>query len=99
MKNMSIGAIKCLLLSDCNRNSVQIMENPHVVFLCDNVPGFKDWLTEELYSPRSLMRLCRQTLRSSLSPNGLTQVDQLDIPRDLQDFILCKDIQMHHLIT
>ncbi|XP_060608178.1 ankyrin repeat domain-containing protein 7-like [Ruditapes philippinarum] len=92
IKTMALSTVKCLLKADCPRNVSQIMESPNIVYLCEQVPDFKHWLMEELYQPRSLMRLCRGTLRDCLSPANLTKLHLLDIPRQLQDFLLCKDL-------
>lgn len=93
MKTMALSTIKCLLRCDCPRDVNYIMEHPQIVYLCEQVPIFKQWLIDELYTPRSLMRLSRSTLRASLSPDNLTKVDTLDIPKQLQDFILCRDLR------
>lgn len=93
MKTMALSTIKCLLRCDCPRDVNYIMEHPQIVYLCEQVPTFKQWLIDELYTPRSLMRLSRSTLRASLSPDNLTKVDTLDIPKQLQDFILCRDLR------
>ena len=93
MRTMALSTVKCLLKADCPRNVSFIMEHPQIVYLCEVVPDFKHWLMEELYQPRSLMRLCRSTLRECLSPNNLTNLNMLDIPRHLQDFLLCKELR------
>ncbi|XP_045215823.2 putative ankyrin repeat protein RF_0381 [Mercenaria mercenaria] len=99
MKTMALSTVKCLLCVDCPRDVSYIMEHPQIIYLCEHVPDFKQWLIEELYTPRSLMRLCRSTVRASLSPNNLTNVHMLDIPRQLQDFILCRDIRGQDILT
>lgn len=93
LKTMALPTIKCLLRCDCPRDVKYIMEHPQVVYLCEQVPAFRQWLMNELYTPRSLMRLCRSTLRACLSPDNLTKVHTLDIPRQLQDFILCRNLR------
>lgn len=97
MKNSSLPTIKCLLLMDCPRNTFHILNNPQMVYVCDMVPEFKDWLNKELFNPRPLMRLCRGKIRSCLSPDNLTKVDKLDIPRQLQNFLLGYDIVPENL--
>jgi hypothetical protein len=52
------------------------------------VPEFDEYLNQEFLEPRSLMRLCREVVRASLSPFNLPHVSSLELPHSLCNFIL-----------
>ncbi|KAK6182610.1 hypothetical protein SNE40_010255 [Patella caerulea] len=86
----NLRLVERLLKADCDR-TYDILTAPKIVYLCGVLPKFKTWLHNELYTPRDLMRLSRSVIRKSLvSANCLVKVDNLDIPKTLQDFILSK---------
>lgn len=92
MKNTSLPTIRVLLLIDNPRDVEKMMNYPQMTYVFTLLPDFKQWVENELYNPRPLMRLCRGTIRACLSPNNLTRVSELDIPRQLQNFLLGYDI-------
>ena len=93
IKTRAIAAIKLLLLSDCQRDAKFIMDSPEVIELCDDIPDFKMWLKKELFTPRPLMRMCRENIRTCIG-NRLLNVSDIDLPKTLEDFVLVKDIQL-----
>lgn len=96
---MSIASLKILLKTDCRRESTKIIEDPSVIKLLDIVPEFKEWLFQELYTPRSLMRLCRELIRDSLyTDRTIEALQSLEIPVPLQNFLLARDVAPGNLL-
>ncbi|XP_052794875.1 ankyrin repeat domain-containing protein 7-like isoform X2 [Mya arenaria] len=94
--NMSLTTIVALLLADVPRDAA-IMQQENMLYLFERLPEFRAWISEEVQSPRSLKRLCRGYIRGQLGPEGLMHVSSFDLPRVLQDFILCRDIDPEDL--
>lgn len=93
VKIPAIQAMKIFLSADAPRNGCEnMMEQPQIIKVCEYVPEFRDWLLQELYTPKTLMRYCRGTIRSLLSPDRLCKLNELDLPQYLQDFLLARDI-------
>ncbi|XP_067686318.1 ankyrin homolog isoform X2 [Haliotis asinina] len=84
-----LRVIQLLLLADCDR-SYSLFSSDAVQVLCDRVPVFRDWLYKEMYSPKSLKRLCRGSLRHCLTLKGLTAINELQLPQSLKDFLLVR---------
>uniref|UniRef100_A0A0B6Y0P6 SOCS box domain-containing protein n=2 Tax=Arion vulgaris TaxID=1028688 RepID=A0A0B6Y0P6_9EUPU len=88
-----IGMLRLLLGCDCRRTTT-IMDVPRVVQSRQSLPVFDRWLQQELYSPRELKRLCRQTIRQCLSPMNTANMEQLPIPRLMKDYLLAKHLDL-----
>ncbi|XP_071103928.1 ankyrin repeat domain-containing protein 7-like isoform X1 [Haliotis cracherodii] len=84
-----LRVLQLLLMADCDR-SYSLLTSEAVQMLCDRVPVFRDWLYKEMYNPKSLKRLCRGSLRHSLTLKGLTTIDELPLPQTLKDFLLVR---------
>lgn len=56
--------------------------------------GFKQWLDQEIHQPTTLRRLCRKSIRKSLGPEHLKDVTQLQLPREMTDFIGLKSREL-----
>ena len=94
VKVPSIQTIKILLSADAPKTGCEnMMEQPQIIKVCEYVPEFKDWLLQELYTPKTLMRYCRGAIRGWLSPDRLNKLGELDLPMYLQDFLLAKEIR------
>lgn len=93
-----VGLLRLLLLSDCKR-SLDLLDTPRVIQARAQVPAFDAWLNDEFSQPRSLRRLCRESIRSSLSPKHTAYIDCLPLPRILKDFLLVKHIDLSWLNT
>ncbi|WAQ99845.1 ANKR7-like protein, partial [Mya arenaria] len=91
IEKMVLTNIVALLLADVHRDAA-IMQQENILYLCDRLPEFKAWIIEEIHTPRSLKRLSRGYIRGQLGPEGLVRASSLDLPRVLQDFLLCRDI-------
>lgn len=84
----------CLLLScDCHRTAA-IMDVQRVIQSRQTVPDFDRWLQEELYNPRELKRLCRQTIRQCLGLANTNNTDQLPVPKLMKDYLLAKNVDL-----
>jgi len=66
-----------------------------MIYLCERLPHLKTWFENELDTPRSLKRCCRSAIRGHISADRIKDVYEMEIPRFLQDFLLCKDITEH----
>ncbi|XP_052277566.1 serine/threonine-protein phosphatase 6 regulatory ankyrin repeat subunit A-like isoform X2 [Dreissena polymorpha] len=93
MTNSSLQTILTLLFCDVSREASVVMDNTYMQYVFERLPEFRDRLVKELYTPRTLQRLCREKIRTCLSSEGPARVMDLDLPRTLQDFVLCRDIQ------
>ncbi|KAH3830343.1 ankyrin repeat domain-containing protein 7-like [Dreissena polymorpha] len=93
MTNSSLQTILTLLFCDVLREASVIMDNTYMQNVFERLPEFRDRLVKELYTPRTLQRLCREKIRTCLSREGPARIMDLDLPRSLQDFVLCRDIQ------
>ena len=94
VKVPSIQTMKILLSADAPKTGCEnMMEQPQIIKVCEYVPEFKDWLLQELYTPKTLMRYCRGTIRGLLSPDRLNKLHELDLPMYLQDFLLANEIR------
>ena len=91
-----VQQIRLLLGSDSKR-STSILEAPRVQQACEQFPAFDTWLHHELYNPRELKRLCRQTIRTALGPQNTKYINSLPIPRILKDFLLAKHLDLSWL--
>ncbi|XP_005107546.1 ankyrin repeat domain-containing protein 65 [Aplysia californica] len=88
-----IPMLRLLLSSDCER-STTILDVPRVEQARCQVPVFNVWLQHELGNPRDLKRLCRQTIRSAMSPLNTKYINSLPLPQLLKDFLLAKRIDL-----
>ncbi|BFZ06249.1 hypothetical protein BsWGS_09288 [Bradybaena similaris] len=88
-----IGMLRLLLGCDCQRTPA-IMDVPRVVQSRQSLPIFDKWLQQELYNPRELKRLCRQTIRHCLGHNNTSNMEALPLPRLLKDFLLAKHLDL-----
>ncbi|CAG5128235.1 unnamed protein product, partial [Candidula unifasciata] len=88
-----IGMLRLLLGCDCQR-SLAIMDVPRVVQSRQSLPIFDRWLQQELYNPRELKRLCRQTIRQCLGQRNASHMEVLPLPRLLKDFLLAKHLDL-----
>ena len=93
VKIPAIQAMKILLTADAPRDGCEnMMEQPQIIKVCEYLPEFKEWLLQELYTPKTLMRYCRGCIRGLMSPNKLNKLHVLDLPQYLENFLLAKDI-------
>lgn len=88
-----VGLIRILLEADSKR-SQSFLDIPSISQIRQQVPAFDRWLQYELGSPRQLKRLCRQSIRESLSPKNVSKIDELPIPSLLKDFLLAKHLDL-----
>ena len=89
----SITILRLLLSTDAVPHSPDILTHPRIQHLRKIVPDFDTFLNQEFFEPRSLLRLCRETVRDSLSPHNLPKIHDLDLPKSLCRFVL-GDIEM-----
>ncbi|KAL3835788.1 hypothetical protein ACJMK2_021264 [Sinanodonta woodiana] len=95
MKAVKLGNIRLIMIllkADCNCQPQSLLGQPRIQELCERVPPFRTWLETEVNSPRTLKRLCRQEIRTILSPYRTTAIPFLEIPTLLKDFLLAKDV-------
>lgn len=88
-KTGKIEMIKFLLHSDCKYNK-ELVHSERMKYLCEVVPGFGDWLTNELGTVKSLQRLCRLTVRNATPTDQLKNIPLLELPVSLINYLMFK---------
>ncbi|XP_062609750.1 ankyrin repeat and SOCS box protein 8-like isoform X1 [Saccostrea cucullata] len=86
-----LGTMMFLLQVDCLRNP-DFMQDLKIQEICKAFPQLNVFLKHEFQQPWSLLRLCRFTIRNSVTPTKLKDVSRIpDLPRTLLNYLTFSD--------
>lgn len=81
--------IRMLLAMDCYRD-MDLLLGEKITDLRESYSQFNLWMENELNMPRSLLRICRYTIRNNVRKGHITDLDRLMIPRTLKNYLQFK---------